>query len=258
MDDEKTRGRPLVKPWSSVVSSATSPTGMQPLPPPPKNLTVLSIAPTTSIQLVRDWRELSLAQRQGLIGGFRVNITKNGEKFDEIPLSLLETISTKANNHANRHPRMRIRELKLGTSAEPACIRYVLGWLRNNSKAPTVSELPTCQTARDSISVCHAAHELGLDRCYTTKIFKECYSYLKNNTPKYEELEIIEAQATPEFSAFLRPAAVHLGFIVHMGLIADPVDFQHWLDSHPTMQAAIREQVAELQQRGIGRRQKEA
>jgi hypothetical protein len=93
-------------------------------------------------------------------------------------------------------------------------------------------------TFAQNVALLRAARVLGMER-YTRHILKEFVDYLKTDLPSYEEIAIVEHNATSDQDPLWTGLVNHLCHDRHKKFIPDPEAFEAFLEQHPRLKKAM-------------------
>jgi hypothetical protein len=122
---------------------------------------------------------------------------------------------------------------------DPDAVRYLLiSWVREGSEEFQVHTVPIQDTFTKNVALLRAARLLGMEK-YTKQILTTFINYLQNELPSYEEIAIVERDATSRKDPLWTHMVNHLCHDRFRNQMPDPEAFATFLDDHPRMKTAM-------------------
>jgi hypothetical protein len=122
---------------------------------------------------------------------------------------------------------------------DPDAVRYLLiSWVREGSEEFQVHAVPIQDTFAENVALLRAARLLGMER-YTKQILTTFIDYLQNELPSYEEIAIVERDATSRKDPLWTHMVNHLCHDRFKNQMPDPEVFATFLDDHPRLKTAM-------------------
>tara|TARA_R110002003_G_scaffold27_5_gene1374 strand:- start:5916 stop:7589 length:1674 start_codon:yes stop_codon:yes gene_type:complete len=176
--------------------------------------------------------------RQNLFKGPRITIFVGRIAIKGIFKRVAMAVSSMLNRHFSRNPES--VEYHFGAGyLDPEALRFLLiSWVQDTSREFEAYAVPMRGTFAQNVALLRAARVLGMER-YTRHILKEFVDYLKTDLPSYEEIAIVEHNATSDQDPLWTGLVNHLCHDRHKKFIPDPEAFEAFLEQHPRLKKAM-------------------
>ena len=125
-------------------------------------------------------------------------------------------------------------------SIAPAAVAYLLTkWAKDMSQNFETYAVHMQGSFAKDVALLRASRLLGMEP-YTKHMLSTYTHYLKDSLPSYQEIEIVELNATSEKDPLWTHMVNHLCHDRHKKLIPDPENFAHFLEEHPRLKEAMK------------------
>jgi hypothetical protein len=177
-------------------------------------------------------------QRQALFEGPLITLHINQIAINGIFKRAAMAVSRVLNEHFTMYPES--IEYRFPTDIlAPEAVRYLLmSWMWEVSQEFEVFAVPMQDTFAKNVALLRAARFLGMER-YTKHILTAHIDYLKTALPSYEEITIVEHNATSGQDPLWTQMVNHLCHDRFKKLFPDPDDFAVFLEDHPRLKIAM-------------------
>ncbi|EUC45361.1 hypothetical protein COCMIDRAFT_78650, partial [Bipolaris oryzae ATCC 44560] len=182
--------------------------------------------------------EMIRPQRQALLTGPRITIHIGNTSVSDIYKRSAMAASSVLHRHFTNHPNS--LECRFSRSQiNPGAVRLLLiKWMREACNEFEAHAVPYQKTFFEDIAVLRAARLLGMER-YCSHILGAYTTYLKSELPSYEEIVIIEQNATSDKDPLWTSMVNHLCHDRFKGLIPDVDEFEEFLETHDRLKTAM-------------------
>ncbi|KAJ6268849.1 hypothetical protein PSV08DRAFT_410815 [Bipolaris maydis] len=182
--------------------------------------------------------EMIRPQRQALLTGPRITIHIGNTSVANIYKRSAMAASSVLHRHFTNHPDSLEYRFSRG-QIHPGAVRLLLiKWMREACNEFEAHAVPYQKTFFEDVAVLRAARLLGMER-YCPHILGAYITYLKSELPSYEEIVIIEQNATSDKDPLWTTMVNHLCHERFKGLIPDADDFEEFLETHDRLKTAM-------------------
>jgi hypothetical protein len=227
----ETAQSPSQKTTNSIKSNADA-------PPQPK---VLCESPATGTMVEQPLDNLYLMirqQRLSLLGGPLITIYIGDIELTGIFKRLAMACCSVLSKHFAKFPES-LEYRFAPDSIAPAAVAYLLvKWAKDMSQDFETYAVPMQGSFAKDVALLRASRLLGMEP-YTKHMLNTYIHYLKESLPSYQEIEIVELNATSEKDPLWTHMVNHLCHDRHKKLIPDPENFAHFLEEHPRLKEAM-------------------
>jgi hypothetical protein len=211
------------------------------VPPQPKEAPKTLVKPSPSPvvnQCLDNLFVMIRQQRQALFEGPLITLHINQIAINGIFKRAAMAVSRVLNEHFTMYPKS--IEYRFPTDVlAPEAVRYLLmSWMWEVSQDFEVFAVPVQDTFAKNVTLLRAARFLGMER-YTKHILTAHIDYLKTALPSYEEIAIVEHNATSDQDPLWTQMVNHLCHDRFKKLFPDPDDFAVFLEDHYRLKAAM-------------------
>ncbi|KAJ4304800.1 hypothetical protein N0V90_000328 [Kalmusia sp. IMI 367209] len=186
-----------------------------------------------------DVRNLTREQRNGLLEGPMVGITREGTLLAYVHKRIIMACSSWANDYILKNPMAKYLTLP-ASEADPRALRLVFGWMT----APYIcgKKVKAIYMGKDTVDACkifQAADVLGM-RPYVTHIASYFHHYISDQTclMNYDELTVL-LDAVQISDPLFKHLAKDLANRRYKQLIPDEEDFAAYLKKQPALSHAM-------------------
>jgi len=207
-------------------------------PPQPK---VVCESPATGAvvkQLLDNLYVMIRQQRLNLLSGPMITIHVGNLEVAGISKRLVMACCSVLSKHFAKFPESLEYRFAQG-SIDPDAIRHLLvTWAKDMSQAFEIYAVPMQGSFAKDVALLRASRLLGMEP-YTKHMLGSYVRYLKESLPSYEEIDIVEQNATSEKDPLWTHMVNHLCHDRHKKLIPDPEYFADFLEDHPRLKKAM-------------------
>ncbi|KAH7070487.1 hypothetical protein BKA63DRAFT_398376, partial [Paraphoma chrysanthemicola] len=201
--------------------------------------------------------EMIRQAREDLLQGPRVTVFVGTVAVVGIFKRVAMALSKNLNAHFSQNPESDEYHFP-ANYLDPDAVRTLLvTWVRDNSRKFEAYAVPMHDTFAENVALLRASRMLGMET-YTKHILHTFVDYLKNELPSYEEMVIVERNATSDKDPLWTAIVNHLCHERYKKYIPDPEVFQAFLDQHPRLKKAMTSADAYFQADGKKYEAKEA
>ncbi|KAF1919153.1 hypothetical protein BDU57DRAFT_132248 [Ampelomyces quisqualis] len=176
-------------------------------------------------------------QRQALFQGPKITLhagsTAIGDMYKRVAMAASPVLHKYFVEHAER------LEYSFQGDIAPGAVWYLLDtWMGDIRDVFEVYAVPGQDSFIKNVSLLRAARMLGMEQ-YVRHILEVHVKYLKNKLPTYEQIVIVESNATSDKDPLWTSMVNHLCHDRYKQMMPDAEDFGAFLEGHPRLKAAM-------------------
>ncbi|KAH7082185.1 hypothetical protein FB567DRAFT_403478, partial [Paraphoma chrysanthemicola] len=187
---------------------------------------------------LENFLEMIRQARQDLLQGPLVTVFVGAVAVVGVFKRVAMAVSKNLNAHFSQNPESVEYHFPAGY-LDPGAVRTLLvTWVRDNARKFEAYAVPMHDTFAQNVALLRASRMLGME-LYTKHILHAFVEYLKDKLPSYEEIAIVERNATSNKDPLWTAMVNHLCHERYKKYMPDPEEFEAFLDQHPRLKKAI-------------------
>jgi hypothetical protein len=178
------------------------------------------------------------AQRQTLFTGPFMTIYVGSNAIHGIYKRVGMALSSEINRYFTKNPTSLEYRFPDGAIDASAVRVLLLSWPRSMSQEFEAYGVPMLASFGENVALLRAARLLGMER-YARHTLVTFVDYFKAELPSYEEIAIVEQNATSDKDPLWTAMVNHLCHDRYKQLMPDPEEFAAFLEHHPRLKTAM-------------------